>query len=701
MAFITPQSRHALMAGTLGALLPCTPLAAQANAATGAQDAPVEQVNATAEPANGMLAMPLEDLLTMETTSVARKRQSVGDAAAAVYVITQEDIARSAATNIPELLRMAPGIEVAQIQNGDVGVTARGFNSPLSSTLLVLVDGRAIYFSSLSGVLWSQQLLPLSEIERIEIVRGPGAALWGSNAVNGVINIISKHASAARGLRLETRLGLREQSVVASYNQRLSDQLSYRLYARGGRDLGMVDAEGQTLTLPTRDLALGARVDYEPDARTAFTLQSDFSAGSSSEVARQLRADVSHPGYQITRFDNRFTNLSVLGRMTHQVSDMANFALQSYVNRTEVHLKGLHGSQTTVDGDLTVHLKPSARHEFNLGIGARLNVTDILGMGSTFRFQDDRFVDRWISGFIQHDFWIVPSVLRLTLGTKLECNGVTGLEFQPSARLLLKPDADHAIWAAVSRSARTPSIYERAADFHMDFVPAGAPANPLPFPLYLNARGNRNLDAEHMTAWELGARGKLGGDWTYDLAAYYNEYAELTGMVLHGVRPLSLAQRVFFQSDPTSLPPFEAVLQFENAESAAIWGVEGKLSGSILPGWRIDLTAAHLGVTDPGQTGYLKTSPRNQFGLRTSADIGENLTLSAQLRHVGRLEAGGIPAYQSLDIRARYQVTPNLDLSLLGKNLLTARHAEFHDPRFPAVPAQVPRTISVQLSSRF
>lgn len=647
-----------------------------------------------------ILALPLEDLLTLETTSVARKRQSVADSAAAVHVITQEDIARSSASTIPELLRMAPGIEVAQIQNGDIGVTARGFNSPLASSLLVLIDGRAVYFSSLSGVLWSQQLLPLSEIERIEIVRGPGATLWGSNAVNGVINIISKHASSSRGLTVVGRAGDHEQSLTLSYNGVLGDSLSYRLYGHGIHDKGLVKANGNPIARETVDFAIGGRIDYEPATDTAFTLQADYSTGRFGELARLVRTNLSDPGYDLHTFDNSFGNLSLLARLSKQPTEQFDFSAQVYATRTWVRMKGLTGAQTTVDGDVGVRWSLSDRHEFNLGIFGRINSTKISSQEPTFRFQDHRFQDHWLSSYAQYDFWLLPNSLRLTLGSKFEFNDITGFEIQPSAKLLFRPASGHSLWAGISRTSRTPSIYERSADFYLQVEPGGSLINPLPFAVYSNVMGYPLLGSEHQTAYELGLRGKLAKGWTYDVAWYLNDYRDLTAPVLVGLSPIQQPTSIFQQTSPYTLPAFQANLQYQNSDAAKIWGVEALVSGAITPSWRVDLTYSHLHVINPGTSGYLSSSPKDQFGLRSALEINDRLTLSAYFRHVGRLATGAIPAYQSLDLKARYQIAPNAEISLIGKNLLNKQHAEYFDRRFPAEPAFVPRSISIQLTGR-
>lgn len=698
MAGVTIASTLLAMAGAgLAAPQPASAAPAPAPAETAAPASPP----APGDAVDQMLDLPLEDLLTMETTSVARKRQSVRDSAAAVFVITQEDIAHSAASTIPELLRLAPGIEVAQIQNGEIGVAARGFNSPLSNSLLVLVDGRAIYFSSLSGVLWSQQLLPLSEIERIEIVRGPGATLWGSNAVNGVVNIISKHASAARGVRIDTRIDTREQQVALSGNGVVGEDLSYRVYARMRRNRGLNDAAGSPLTHVGSDFGMGLRIDYEPDLDSAYTLQADLAAGHHGEKVHLVNADLAQPGYRVAHFDNRFVNASLLGRMSRRLSDGLDFSFQAYVNRTTVKLKGLDGAQTMVDGDMGLRFSPSPRHEINIGLAARLNITDVLKNGTTFRLQADHFHDSWISGYIQDDIWIVPDKVRLTVGSKLEYNSITGFEFQPGAKLWAQLGADHAIWGGVSRTARTPSIYERTANFYGLYEPPGSSANPSPFDVYINARGNPDLSAERMTAFEIGLRGKLGRGWTYDIAGYYNRYSKLIGPVMAGFAPIPAPSDVFTCSNPMTPPVFETAMRFENSETAASWGVEALVSGAITPWWRADFTYSRLGVVDPGASGYLRTSPQDQFGLRTAIDITDRLIVSAHLRHVGRLETGPVPAYQSLDLRIRKVLKPNVELSLIGRNLLSPQHLEFYDPRFPALPGYVPRSVSVQLVGAF
>ncbi|WP_221792310.1 TonB-dependent receptor plug domain-containing protein [Aquisediminimonas sediminicola] len=281
--------KNVVLAGVMCAgVMPVAALAAE-------NTAPANVTGDTA--VDGLLDLPLEELLTVESTSVAKKRQKVSESAAAVFVITQEDIRRSAASTIADLLRMVPGMEVADIQQGNIVVSARGFNSMFSNTITVMIDGRPTYMSSISGILWDMTSLPVSDIERIEVVRGPGTTLWGNNAVNGVINIISRHSSDSQGVIADVRLSGRKQQGSISYADQLGDAFSYRLYAMGSADGGYVDQQGKDLTTTTHHASLGGRMDYEPDGDNTFTFQSEVAKGNNSFALNVPRSDPFNLGY--------------------------------------------------------------------------------------------------------------------------------------------------------------------------------------------------------------------------------------------------------------------------------------------------------------------------------------------------------------------------------------------------------------------
>ncbi|QVM85739.1 TonB-dependent receptor plug domain-containing protein [Novosphingobium decolorationis] len=654
-------------------------------------------------PSDDLLDVSLEDLLTLESTSVAKKRQRVVDSASAVYVITQEDIQRSAASTIPELLRGVPGVEVGRQTNGGYAVTIRGFNSRLANALLVMVDGRSQFVSTLSGVFWDQLMVPIGDIERIEIVRGPGASLWGANSSNGVINIITKHSADTGGVSFDARAGSRFQQGSLSYGGRMSDALNYRVYGTVRHDNGLVDVNGDDVGRRWQGGAAGTRLDWQPDSQNAATVQLDYARGSYDNPLLQVNADLTNPGYSTIRSRDEFESFSVLGRWTQRTSENFDWSLQAQyndINRCE--LGNACFDWQLADLDLGFHWRANDVHDVNFGLGARVLLDELEGPYNV-RFTDSADTDYWLSGYIQDDISLIPDTLRLTLGTKLEYNNFTGVEVQPTARIFYKPVPEVSLWSSVTRAVRTPSRMERAAQFNFTVELPNSATNPFPLPVYPVLLGDADRGSEHLLAYEAGARFDLGGSWSLDLAGYYNDYRKITVTVPGEAFPL-------FQ-DPVPYPlGLGLALDVKGIGRAKTWGGEASLSGRIMPWWKVRLNYSHFDFhvpTDP-QSGSpylmifpLEGSPRHQVSLSNSVDIGSFFSVDSQLRHVSRLAQGPVPAYTALDLKATYRLPNGAELSLIGNDLLQARHVEFTQPFYPAPMMYVARTISAQLRFRF
>lgn len=653
--------------------------------------------------ASELLDVPLEDLLTLESTSVAKKRQRVSDSAAAVYVITQEEIRRSAAATIPELLRGAPGVEVAHTENGGYAVSIRGFNSRLANSILVMVDGRSQFVSTLSNVFWDQLMIPMADIERIEVVRGPGAALWGANTSNGVINIITKHSADTGGTHVDLRAGDRQQEFSLTHGGSLAEALTYRAYVTVHHDNGLVDAAGTDAGRRHQGGSSGVRFDYEPDDRNAFTLQGDFDTGRYDTPFRLPSSDIFNPGYYSFQSENDFTAFNILGRWTRRASDRLSWSVQgqyNYIDRTE--FGGAHLVWQLIDLDVGANWKASDTHELSLGVAAR-ELHDRVDGTPYLYFNHPVSTERWISGYVQDDITLLPDRLRVSLGAKLEHNNFTGFEIQPSARVFLKPTRQVSLWAAVSRAIRTPSRFERDANLPMFVDLPGTAANPLPIPVYSTLVGLPSRPPEELTAYEAGGRVNLGGNWSLDVAAFFNDYSGLTVNTPVATRPLFIPNVPF----PVAIT---ADVAFLGVGKVQTWGIEASLAGNIRPWWKAGLTYSQLNYEsgiDPatgqpwGLLFALEGSPRHQVSLRNNFDLGDRASIDAQLRHVSRLEQGPVPAHTDLDLRLTYRLENGAELSLVGTNLLEARHLEFVQPPYPAPPSYVPRTVSAQLRYRF
>jgi|GEM_PF-3746802 len=488
-----------------------------------------------------LLSAPLEDLLVLETTSVAKKRQSVKDSAAAVYVITQEEIRKSPADTIVDLLRTVPGVEVAEITNGASAVSIRGFNGRNANSLLVMIDGRSVYFSGLSGVFWDQINLPLYDIERIEVVRGPGATLWGANAVNGVINIITRNSADTLGTNVVGRASTRRQELNVSHGLRLDDNLTMRAFGSVRRDEMLLDDGGNNLApYAGKSAEIGTRIDWQASDQDAVTVQADLASGDFANLVSLFNQDPLAPGYDISVTEDGFTQTNVLARWTRRQNERLDWRLQAYYShlvRSELSLTDYTAS--IADLDLGIHWRPNTIHDLSIGLGARRVSDDFETFTTNAIFGKTNKPDTIISGYIQDDITLVPDRLRLSIGAKLERNNFTGTEFQPSARIFYRPNDDLALWASVSRAARTPSRFARTAQFEVFFIPANTADNPSPLPVFPVLAPNPDLPSERLTAFEAGVRLNLAQGWELDLASYYNRYKRV-------VSPTPTSSRLLF-----------------------------------------------------------------------------------------------------------------------------------------------------------
>ncbi|MEM1196871.1 MAG: TonB-dependent receptor [Pseudomonadota bacterium] len=703
--------------GTLGQAISVSALAtAMASAPAAAQSAlPQEDERNTIEatPAAqsafamdpSLLESSLEELLVREATSVAKKRQKVRDSAAAVYVITQEDIRNSPHATVVDLLRTVPGVEVGQLGNAATAVTIRGFNGRNANSLLVMIDGRSIYVSTLSGVFWDQLMLPLSDIERIEVVRGPGATLWGANAVNGVINIITKNSADTLGTRALARASTRRQELTLSQGFRASDDLTIRAHGAYQRDELLVDAQGNDLAGRAREGGeVGVRLDWQASPKDAITLQADYSGADFVNAVDLLNLNPLNPTLDRLMPEEEFEQFSVLGRWSRTASETLRWRAQayySYLDRTELGLARY--TIEIADFDLGVNWTASETHDLSLGVGARVIDDKGFSLGANSSFNNDIDEDIILSGYIQDDITLIPDSLNVTVGAKLEHNNFTGFEFQPSARVFYRPAKALGLWGSVSRAVRTPSRFERSADLAFQALPANSEFNPLPISGFATLVGNPDLGSEELTALEAGLRYDFARNWNLDLAAYYNFYSDV-------VTPTPIDNQLIFVPGVPFPVGFVLMTEPQDRGELETWGLEASVSGQFAPWWSLRATASNLNFSkeiDPrtGEEFALilspTTSPKYQASLTNTFEIAPDLQLSTQLRYVSELLEGEVPDYLTGDFRLRYEAGRGLEFSLIGENLFQEEHLEFVQPSYPTPPAFVPRTVSAELRFRF
>jgi len=584
--------------------------------------------------------LTLDQLMNIEVMSVSRRPERLSEAPSAIQVITQEDIRQSGATSLPEALRLASNLQVAQVDARQWAISARGFNGTTANKLQVLIDGRALYTPLFSGVFWDAQDVVLSDVDRIEVISGPGATLWGANAVNGVINIITKDAKDSEGFTLVGGGGTALRGYgTARYGGTLGSRANYRIYGKGfGRDPTVLP-NGQDALDHWRMGQGGFRVDWDASTGSRLTVQGDL---YDARIGQQTAGDIAISGQ------------NVMAKWAHTVSPNSDFAAQIYYDRTHRNMPGTFGENLEVyDLDLQHHVVLGARHNAVWGAGFRMfrdRVTNTPG----FAFLPPIVTRKWFTAFVQDEIALVPDRLHLTLGTKAEHNEYTGFEIQPSGRVSWTRSSSTSLWAAVSRAVRTPSRIDREL-----FVPAQPP--------YVLA-GGPNFNSEEELAYELGYRHQHG-PWLFSLASFYSHY--------HGLRSLEQTN-----------PPQPTPRVISNGQDGESYGAE--LSGTyrVSDRWRLRGGYTELRVhiwPNPGSTDTTRGATENhtpdrQLFLHSSLDLPGNLRLDGALRYLGTITNQQLPAYTELNARVSWQPIAALDLSIVGQNLLHKQHAEFGTP---------------------
>jgi len=632
--------------------------------------------------------MSIEDLMAIEVTSVSGRAEKASDAAAAVFVLTRDDIRRAGVTNVPDALRLAPGVEVAQINANSWAITIRGSNSRFSNKLLVLIDGRSIYTPLFSGVIWSGNDVFLDDVERIEVIRGPGATLWGANAVNGVINIITRPAEETQGTFARVTGGSGDFAMAeARQGVMLNENSALRIYAQRKTTGSGQTETGQDANDAWRNEFLGFRSD------TAFSSADMMIAGEYQESRTDSLADVVSltPPF-LTTAPNSSTDSGgyVMGRWTQQFVDAGELSLQSWIEHRELDTNTISEKRTTVDVQIQHSFALNADHGIVWGLGYR-RVADDIGESFSISFNPtSRTTGLW-SGFVQDTISIVDGELDLVLGTKIEHNDYTGTEFQPNARLLWQPDDVQTFWGAVSHAVRTPSRVENDVRVNAAVVPPFTPDNPTPFPLLISFFGSDQVQAEQLTAYELGYRVQPASWVSVDTTAFYNDYSKIVSAAVGAP---------FLETTPA---PTHLVLPVvvNNDAWMHVYGFESVATFQVTPDWRLQGTYGLLEIdsSDPSLEG---TSPEQQATLRSIYNVTPDVDWDATLRYVDSLPGLGVSDYLTLDTRIAWRPREGVEIALTGRNLLGSSHIEFGSVGvFGETPAEVDRSVFLSLSVRF
>lgn len=640
-----------------------------------------------------LLELSLEELANIKVTTVSRKSESLSEAAAAIHVITQEDIRRSGVTTLPEALRMSPGLVVSQANARQWAISARGFNGLFANKLLVLMDGRSIYTPLFSGVFWEETDTVLEDLDRIEVVRGPGAALWGANAVNGVINVISKDARETQGALISGGGGIEQRGFGSvRYGGQLSSNVHYRVYSTyANRDESTL-VEGGGTGDSWWTVHGGFRLDWEGNSPNRATLQGDFFQNRFGN--RVYLSSLDPPGLVPTPVRAKAEGANLLARWRHDFSDDSDISVQAYYDRADRgHVVG-NEIRDTADLDVQHRFAIGERHDLVWGAGYRFSADEI-SESPDFMIRDSETNLQLASAFVQEEWAVVPDRLRLTLGTKLEHNDFTGFEIQPSARLAWLPRDGHMVWGAVSRAVRTPSRGERG------FTIFAEPPNVLlplpPFPFLIPFSGSPEIQSEELMAFEIGYRvrphRRLSVDWT----AFYHDYDNLRSTI--GL-PLEL------RLDPVPHLLFPATVS--NDLKGESYGTEISARWRPLESWRLRFAYSlvrmklHAVGASPSLTETEEgLNPQQQASVWSDMDLGQHVEWGLGLRFTDELPTTPIPPILELDARLAWKPSADVELSLVGRNLLDRNHREYPPEIISYRRTEVDRAVYAKVTWRF
>lgn len=630
-----------------------------------------------------LLDLSLEELISLDVpdvTSVSRRKQRLMDSAAAVFVITNEDLQRSGVTSIPEALRMVPGMQVARMNGNTWSISTRGFNYIFANKLLVLIDGRTVYSPLFSGVNWDVQDTMLEDIDRIEVIRGPGAALWGANAVNGVINIITKHSGSSQGGLLSAGFGSEEKAFGAyRYGGQISDDAYYRAYYKGFERDGQKNTDGTDAADDWKMHRAGFRTDWIAGNKE-FTVQGDVYDGTTRPPLRIIEPDTLQykPRFDESR-DQRGGNISAYFK--NNLSDTNNYSFRTIYDNYQNFDYRITEKRNTFDLEYQHHLSGLGRHDIVWGASYRATLYKI---GKTdymyFKEGGNEVTNHLYSAFIQDYISLAPK-WSLTLSSRFEHNDFSGFEIQPNMRLTWKQAENRTFWGAISRAVKTPSLSEtklQTQGVTFDDFPSTNGYVLLPI------SGNKDVKSEKLLAFELGYRETFSESLRLDATMFFNQYKDILTYTESLNCPIGamcgeIYNRVL--TIPTEL---------SNGLDVKTYGFEAIVDWQAKSWWKLQFTYSWLNteaVSNKEQTDFLQRNEtsiedlptKNTANIRSSMNLPNRWYLDVWLRYMDNFKSAGIGAYSTMDLRLAKKFSDNLEVSLIGQNLFNASQPQFFD----------------------
>ncbi len=645
---------------------------------------------AASTPQNNLFEMSLEQLLEIKVISVDKALKSLEDTPAAMYVVTRDDIRASGAETIADALRLVPGLHVGQVTASSLAVGARGLNGRYNNKFLILIDGRSAFSQLYNGISWDAADVPLEQIERIEIVRGPGGSLWESKAMNGIVNVITQNSRATIGTTVQGEAGNEHRAgALIQHGAELGEGVTLRAWGAYDEWDGLALPAGDSVRDGYKQERGGFRLDWQVADNQTFMLSGDLFTRDVDDSVPLV--DLTAPG--LRRLDTsgeEHDGGSLLGRWDWQRGAGETVSLQGYYSHAKVSSALLDYTCDTIDVELNHQLPVGDRNTVNWGAGFRYLYDDTEGQNG-LHYDPDDYDFKAYSLYLQDEFAAVPDKLFLTFGVKAEHNSYTDWEFQPTARLLWKAAPGHNLWGAVSRTVRTPS----RSDVAIDMI---ATAYPGFLPTVVNALGNPDIDAEKAVTWEAGYR-TVPNTWSsLDLTVYYTRYDDLIRNIP------GTPYRQMAPAPPRVVLP----VLFENSLEGDSTGFEIALKLEPANWWRINLnyTWQNTNLDEKQRGSRASTSqeasfPEHQANLLANFKLNEKWQLGTVLRYVGKVEESGIPAYVEGDLNLFWQPSKNLDMTVSVRNLFDAQHPEYPKAAFADVPLEVERSVVAKVTWKF
>ena len=613
----------------------------------------------------------LEDLMNIEVTSVSKKSQKISATAAAIYVITPEDIRHSGALNIPDLLRMVPGLNVAQITGSTWAISARGINEHFSDKLLVMIDGRSVYTPTFSGVYWDGVNMPLENIERIEVIRGPGGSSWGANAVNGVINIITKEASQTHGGMIVAGGGNVQQGFgTVQYGGRAGTRTDYRVFSKYFNQTHLAGLASQDAADQWDLFRAGFRTDTRLSSSDKLTFQGDLYTGREGIVIPQFTS-FANPGLRLITIAPSLSGGFFQTSWNHQYRNGSDSTLQFYFDR--YHRDGMvNETRNTFNIDFQHRLHWGARQDIVWGAAYRNSTLHSIG-NLSFSIVPADLTTQLFSSFVQDEIAVIPRRLSLTVGSKFEHNYYSGWGVMPSGRIAWTLNERSMAWAAISRAIRTPATFD--TDFRANIGGYTAPGG---IPVVFRLQGNRGQTNQNLLAYEAGYRSTISDRLSVDIAAYYHSYTnslsveplppflETAPLPPHLVAPFTLGNGIYGET--------------HGVETFATWRLTDRWT--ITPAYTVEKIHMHAyaGSFDTrSAAGQEGSTPTHWARLASQFRLPRGFSWSLGSTFTDRLPVIAVPGYVRLDSQLTWSARENLSLSIIGQNLLRDDHVEFID----------------------